>query len=706
MKTILPFFIVVLLMSAVLIACESDDPTATPIPATVPSATPTSVPTAIVVNTPTAIPTSTPRPTRTAEPTFTPTPAPSPTPTVSPREQILRTPPANLSQDDLTRIAQTVFDDFRDAVVGEAGQDWERARATYSSHCLPGSRTDLGDLAFVLSLKFLSELFDEQGYTVEVTFARLLGEDKIFVTTITTISGIAVPGDGLFIYEDGRWVDSSCEEGRLAAGLTDVPEPGAEDSPQPSIPEIPLLVFNSDPSEHTLEEIARATYANFYRVLALGAADKIDSEEAQSLLTADCRESNEVNLEAGDDELGTEGLALALAYVDLGVTGVQRLDDRQAWIEFTLSVSAPSFGQVAPAPEPFIILYAFEDGQWRVAECRQERNDDLVPPDDIEDILRVSYIGETVQVQGYYEYAPYAVTVLGEPEIVDESSARVPARFTSIVERWAFESYFYVSGYMALPDGNQGMQLWETDSCEGDSAPESVELVKGGWFDGYICFALGDQSYQYEWPVTPAYPDSWLEYLYYSEEWDPQPLIVDLTQTVEAAESIRFENGLPDSATQNIDPRVTHIEWWEEDGWPTGGIGDPVTVSDYLGIPEFEATVLSEPEVYDSTTVRLRFNLKSIFLEGLDIHSPWFELTAAPDEQGRLGERWRTTTEDESGSPLPDSFHDVTLTYNESHEGWAYFIAPEGETVSEDDLPTIFWILARQNAYIRIDLGS
>ena len=475
----------VLMVSTVLIACESDEDVTEPIP----SATPTSVPTAIVVNTPTAIPTSTPRPTRTAEPTFTPTPAPSPTPTVSPREQILRTPPANLSQDDLTRIAQTVFDDFRDAVVGEAGQDWERARATYSSHCLPGSRTDLGDLAFVLSLKFLSELFDEQGYTVEVTFARLLGEDKIFVTTITTISGIAVPGDGLFIYEDGRWVDSSCEEGRLAAGLTDVPEPGAEDSPQPSIPEIPLLVFSSDPSEHTLEEIARATYANFYRVLALGAADKIDSEEAQSLLTADCRESNEVNLEAGDDELGTEGLALALASVDLGVTGIQRLDDRQAWIEFTLSVSAPSFGQVAPAPEPFIILYAFEDGQWRVAECRQERNDDLVPPDDIEDILRVSYIGETVQVQGYYEYAPYAVTVLGEPEIVDESSARVPARFTSIVERWAFESYFYVSGYMALPDGNQGMQLWETDSCEGDSAPESVELVKGGWFDGYICFA-------------------------------------------------------------------------------------------------------------------------------------------------------------------------------------------------------------------------
>ena len=383
-------------------------------------------------------------------------------------------------------------------------------------------------------------------------------------------------------------------------------------------------VFSSDPSEHTLEEIARAAYANFYRVLALEAANKNDSEEAQALLTADCRESNEVNLEDGDDELGAEGLALALAFLDLGVTGVQRLDDKQAWIELT--ISAPSFGQVAPAPEPFIILYAFEDDQWRIADCRLESNGDLVPPDDIDNILRVSYIGETVQVQGYYEDAPYAVTVLGEPEIVDESSARVPARFTSIVERWAFESYFYVSGYMALPDGNQGMQLWETDSCEGDSAPESVELVKGGWFDGYICFALGDQSYQYEWPVTPAYPDSWLEYLYYSEEWDPQPLIVDLTRTVEAAESIRFDNGLPDSAAQNIDPRVTHIEWWEEDGWPSGGIGDPVTLSDYLDIPAFQVTALSEPEIYDSTTVRLRFNLKSIFLNELDIHSPWFEL--------------------------------------------------------------------------------
>ena len=106
-------FASLLWVSAVLIACESDEDVTEPIP----SATPTSVPTAIVANTPTAIPTSTPRPTPTAEPTVTPTPAPSPAPTVSPREQILRTSPANLSQNDLTRIAQAVLNELRDAVL-------------------------------------------------------------------------------------------------------------------------------------------------------------------------------------------------------------------------------------------------------------------------------------------------------------------------------------------------------------------------------------------------------------------------------------------------------------------------------------------------------------------------------------------------------------------------------------------------------------
>ena len=124
--------------------------------------------------------------------------------------------------------------------------------------------------------------------------------------------------------------------------------------------------------------------------------------------------------EAGDDDLGTEGLAFALAFLDLSVTGIQRLDDKQVWIELT--ISAPSFGQVAQPPIAIIILYAFEDNRWRVAECRQEPNGDLVPPDDTDNILRVSYIGETVQVQGDYEDAPYAVTVLAEPEIVDEST--------------------------------------------------------------------------------------------------------------------------------------------------------------------------------------------------------------------------------------------------------------------------------------------
>ena len=74
--------------------------------------------------------------------------------------------------------------------------------------------------------------------------------------------------------------------------------------------------------------------------------------------------------------------------------------------------------------------------------------------------------------------------------------------------------------------------------------------------------------------------------------------------------------------------------------------------------------------------------------------------------KGAVGKTWWTITDDESDSPLPDGFHDLTLSYDESHEGWLYFEAPEGETVTEDSLPTILWILAQENAYVRIDLTS
>ncbi len=576
---------------------------------------------------------------------------------------------------------------------------------TYSSHCLPKTDTDLGDVAFDLALLFTKELFAEQGYTVEVTLARQLGEDQIFVTTSTTILGNTIPGDSLVIYEDGRWVDSSCEEGRFAAGLTEIPGSGAEDFPQPSLPEFYFPVLGSDPSEHTLEEVARSAEANFGRTIVAGVMDTTYTEEAQALFTHDCREG--LGAESNDSEgsLSQESFAALVAVlVDLRVTGVSRVDASQAWVE--LNLTAP-FGPPSPA---LIQLFAFEDGRWLNAGCRQEPDGDLVPPEDIQDILRVSYIGETVQVQNDYEDAPFAVTVLGEPEIIDESFARVPARFTSIVERWVFESYFHISGYMALPNGDGGTQIWETETCEGNSALESVELVKGGWFDGYICLIPEDQSYQYGWAVTPARPNSWLEYKYYSEESDPEPLIVDLTRTVEATESIRFAHGVPDGPIQGISPLVRHIEWWEEESWPAGAVGDKITVLDFQDVPYFTVTVLSEPEVYNSTTARFRLALSlifpSLYRDDLDIHYLGIELTTAPDEQGRLGETWWTTTTDESGSALPDSFHNVTLNSGESHEGWAYFTVPEGETLSEDTLPSILWVQAQEYAYVRVNLNS
>ena len=479
----------------------------------------------------------------------------------------------------------------------------------------------------------------------------------------------------------------------------------APDEPEllelPHVPDYPLPALTNNPAEHTLEQIARSDEAltlELWRALLaqpepdLQAAAFHAHSECQSNMQADLTEESVLEIRSSFDS--------AFDLIDYVVTGVARIDDTQAWVKGHLFFDGYPRFEIAPG------LLAFENGQWRDAACRQWPDGELIAAYEIEDILRVSYIGETVQHQYLVQDPPYAITVLGEPEIIDETTLRVPTRFTSVVERWDYKPYLYLtSAYLVLPDANGSKQVWEWTLCGRESVTISVTLVKGGWLDGFLCFRPEDNlSYQYEWDEERGRPDSWLRLIYYGGESDSHPLLIDLTQSAEFADPVRFEGGVSDGPVKEIDPRVYHIHWLEEEAWPNGTIGDPIAVSDSGEMLRFEVTVLSEPEVYNSTTVRFRIAFTYSYPDTLDIHLPSFELTGPPDEQGRLREIWSSLTEDESGSPLPDGFHDITLADDESHEGWAYFTAPEGITVTDGSLPTILWLQAFAGAFVRVDL--
>ncbi len=154
-----------------------------------------------------------------------------------------------------------------------------------------------------------------------------------------------------------------------AAPATPTPEPTAT----PSVIDVAL---SDIPAEHTDEQIARSVEAvNQAAWNTLLADSGLDLEAVRGLNIKQCqRESDEELIETsevlrtrfGDFELTTT------------VLGVERLDDNRAWTTGQLEIGNSVVAEVPPS------LVAFEDGQWRAAECLLENDPSLQPPADIE----------------------------------------------------------------------------------------------------------------------------------------------------------------------------------------------------------------------------------------------------------------------------------------------------------------------------------
>lgn len=140
-----------------------------------------------------------------------------------------------------------------------------------------------------------------------------------------------------------------------------------------------------------------------------------------------------------------------------------------------------------------------------------------------------------MQVQYKYNQAPYAVTVLGQPEPIDDATLRMPVRYTSIVGRWPYEQATLVQSRMALTGDDGELSFWQGVPCA-DEVEQSGQIVKGGWIDSHICFAPADEP-DVQWEDGLARPESWVEF---NVGWllsDPleHPVYIDLTQQVTPA---------------------------------------------------------------------------------------------------------------------------------------------------------------------------
>ena len=232
------------------------------------------------------------------------------------------------------------------------------------------------------------------------------------------------------------------------------------------------------------------------------------------------------------------------------VHSVQRHDDGSVTAVVTIQVP----GYIPHGPSP--VTCVFQDGYWSFKSEETES--------DVEE-GRFAVIGEPVVLQTSWKEPPFAVTALGPPERVDRERMRVPVRYTGIIHRW---SHSGVGAYFALlytaknADGDR--VVWESEQ-ENSWAHDFEEfvLVEGGTCDRHLYFRAGEGEEQRTVPGSPFVEMHWLD-------GSDALIVVDLSNSIEPAERIRFHDGLPES---RLDKSALDA-WLRKQGSQWGGLGE------------------------------------------------------------------------------------------------------------------------------------
>ena len=426
----------------------------------------------------------------------------SPTPTPVPRGILQAAPgktPADYTADDLREIAIAITQEFYAAITSQPEPDLSRAKKTYSEACQPED-----DDEFAAQIDALLELLDGRQLSVEVLdVARLPNaDDAVIALSIGLIDDERVGGAtrSLIVFENGRWVDSDCDVGRaLVIGggssggvATPAPaQPAATATPStsswlPSIASATVYVPEGDPGDHTDEQIARSVESvTNVAWRALLADPPLDMKAIRGLSVRSCQEQTDEEL---NEFAKTMRSQIGDSEIENVVRAVERVDSTRAWTSGHVEMDGIIFSEVTPT------LVAFEDGQWRDADCLTDEDTSLKRPDQIDPDVRVSYIGEPVEMQHDWEEPPYELIVLAPPEMIDDDTARLAVRVTAITDVLNVEDvYFWGWLSTGFDAGGNAVEWWAVYECEGD-AFEPATLAMGGSQEGFVCFAFDEFS--------------------------------------------------------------------------------------------------------------------------------------------------------------------------------------------------------------------
>ena len=410
----------------------------------------------------------------------------------------------------------------------------------------------------------------------------------------------------------------------------------------------------------------------------------------------------------------------SLAEIQIEVIRVVRVSNMQAAVLVRTSVEVPEVPDVALS----LLLATGVDKARSVLADRLSGYGRTLPPDIVpvfsnyalgkwnfvdslsDKIVETSLetrvaIGEPIQLQTSWKEPPFAVTILGPTEVVDQFTVRVPARITAILPRWSFGDIggSFLAMLCTRSDSDGEAISWD-NNCEYDHRhpgslhedwESSVVLVKGGSREGFLYFQSDDSNEDRSVPDEPFVD---LQYLDETE----QELVVDLTRNRPIPERVRFDDGRigtlwDDPPVDGVGWRLSDSQWGELQSPPVAAIGDTVSVVDPDASEDswFDFTVLEPPGVFDNHTLRIRLRITAKSEDDLECRHFDFQLSSGPDTFGRIRNLWKSERAWDVTSERPDSFTEITLSQGQTHDAFVYFSAPNGRDASDLDSLTLLW---------------
>ena len=348
-------------------------------------------------------------------------------------------------------------------------------------------------------------------------------------------------------------------------------------------------------------------------------------------------------------------------------------------------------------PDAFHIACMHDGRRWTFVAW--EEDDGSVKGADLPDEVH-AIIGEPVLIQNGYKQPPFAVTVLGPAEAVNQQTVQVPVQVTGLIPRWSYDHAGEIWAYLeTAPDGSGEPRTWSIQDAEPELRqangpgliPRSLKLVKRGSYQGYLRFGpemTGTGGH------APDEPFVRMQFFDGSE----QIIDVDLTQSIEPARRVRFEEGQPDD-TWLPTAVMARLESYD-DSWsclpdpPSAVLGDTVSIPRNFGEqPSLDLTVLGQPERVNNKMVRLPVRVVARTDEGSRFQLVEAQLSTTPDGFGQIHDLFQVESGLSGNGHYSDAIDLTDMGRGELREGYLYFVPDYGQPDKEapEEPFTILW---------------